>query len=205
MPYIGNTPNSVIYKSKRETYVYTSVNGQVTYTGADNAGETLYLPEFGEALVFLDGVLIPPSSFSITNNTITLGTAPAVGTEVMIITELESALVDAYTRQETENAITNRLGTWETKTADFTAFPQGKFFIDTTTTAITVTMPASPEFGDEVKIVDIKGNSKTNPITLARNGKRIMGTPENLIINSNRAALGLVYFDASEGWVLTDK
>lgn len=205
MPYIGNTPQSGIYKTKRQTYVYTSLENQTTFTGQDDNGETLYLPTFGEVLVFIDGALITPSEFTQSDNTITLSQVYSVGTEVQIITELESALIDAYTRQETQNAISQRLGTWITKNANFNAYPQGKFFVDTTASTIVVMLPNDPEFGDEVKIVDIKGNSKTNPITINRNGNKIMGASENLIINSNRAALGLVYFDTNEGWVLTDK
>lgn len=205
MPYIGNTPSSGIYRSKRETYVYSAGSGQVLYDGGDNDGNILSIPEFGEVLVFINGALLSPSNYTVGDDSVTLDTAPNVGTEVVIITELESALVDSYTRQETQNAISQRLGAWVTKTTNFNAYPQGKFFVDTSTTSVTVMLPVAPDFGDEVRIVDIKGTSKSNPITVNRNGKKIMGATENLVINSNRAALGLVYFDTNEGWVLIDK
>jgi len=205
MPYLGNDPNTGVYKTKRFTYVYTAGVGQGTFSGVDDNGETLYLPKFGEVLVFLDGVLVPPTSYSQGVDSVTLTTSPAAGTEVQIITELESSLIDAYTRTETNNAIDNRLGIWYNQNTDFTAAPQGKYFVDVSLNTVTVTLPLTPDFGNEVKIVDIKGASRTNPITVDRNGHKIMGVAENLVINSNRAALGLVYFDTSEGWVLTDK
>lgn len=205
MPYLGNDPNTGVYKTKRFTYVYTAGIGQGTFSGVDDNGETLYLPTFGEVLVFLDGVLVPPTSYSTAEHSVTLTTSPAAGTEVQIITELESSLIDAYTRTETNNAIDNRMGKWYNQNADFTAVSQGKYFVDVSLNTVTVTLPTSPDFGHEVRIVDIKGNSKNNPITVNRNSHLIMGIAENLVINSNRAALGLVYFDSSEGWVLTDK
>tara|TARA_B100000902_G_C27228593_1_gene873560 strand:- start:360 stop:977 length:618 start_codon:yes stop_codon:yes gene_type:complete len=205
MPYLGNDPNSGVFKTKRFTYVYTAGINQGTFSGVDDNGETLFLPTFGEVLVFLDGVLVPPTSYSQAEHSVTLTTSPAAGTEVQIITELESALIDSFTRTETINAIDNRMGAWYNENSDFTAIVQGKYFIDTSLNTVTVTLPQTPDFGNEVKIVDIKGNSKNNPITVDRNGHLIMGIAENLVINSNRAALGLVYFDTSEGWVLTDK
>ena len=37
-----------------------------------------------------------------------------------------------------------------------------------------------------------------------RNGHKIQGLTDNLVINVNRAAQGLVYYNATQGWILSE-
>ena len=76
--------------------------------------------------------------------------------------------------------------------------PKVEFF------AVTATLPASPALGDEVRIIDATGQAATNNITVNRNGKPIQGSAANLTIATNRAAIGLVYYDATQGWLLIE-
>ena len=76
-------------------------------------------------------------------------------------------------------------------------------FIDTST-AKTITLPTSAYMGDEIRIIDVTGNAGTNNITIGRNGHSIQGAASDLTININRTALGLVYYDAAQGWLLTE-
>ena len=66
-----------------------------------------------------------------------------------------------------------RTGTvdWDTtaKTASFTAVSGNGYFVNTTSGAITVTLPTSPSAGDIVSISDYAGTAATNNITIARN------------------------------------
>ena len=98
-----------------------------------------------------------------------------------------------------------RTGTvdWDTtkKTAAFTAVSGDGYFVDTTSAAITVTLPASPSAGDIVAIADYAGTAATNNITIARNSSKIEGATENGSINVNRESKTLVYVDATQGWV----
>ena len=66
-------------------------------------------------------------------------------------------------------------------------------FVDTTTSSITITLPASPVNGDVFKVVDGKKNSETNNIIVARNGNTIDNKSEDLIINYNGYGLLFVY------------
>jgi len=54
--------------------------------------------------------------------------------------------------------------TWDTtaKTANFTAVSKVGYFVDTTSSAITVTLPATPSAGDIVGLVDYAGTFDTN-------------------------------------------
>jgi hypothetical protein len=89
------------------------------------------------------------------------------------------------------------------KTADFTAVAGEGYFIDTTSSAITVTLPASPSIGDEVSLVDYGGNSATNKITLNVNGNKILGSSLNKTISTNETGIILVYTDSTKGWVVS--
>jgi hypothetical protein len=92
---------------------------------------------------------------------------------------------------------------WDTtaKTASFTAVSGNGYFINTTSGAITVTLPASPSAGDIVSLSDYAGTAATNNITIARNGSNIEGLAENAVINSTREARTYVYVDGTQGWI----
>jgi hypothetical protein len=98
-----------------------------------------------------------------------------------------------------------RTGTvdWDTtpKTASFTAVSGNGYFVNTTSGAITVTLPATPSAGDIVAVSDYAGTALTNNITIARNGSNIEGTTENGVINNNRDSITLVYVDGTQGWL----
>jgi hypothetical protein len=91
------------------------------------------------------------------------------------------------------------------KTSGFTAVAGEGYFCNTTSGAFTVTLPGSPTLGDEVSIVDASGTADTNNITISRNGNNIQGSAENLTISVERAAFTLVYFNATQGWILKNK
>ena len=65
-------------------------------------------------------------------------------------------------------------------------------------------MPPSPVTGNYIRVVDAAGNSNTNKITVARNGKNIQGTAQDLEITTARAGITLVYYNATNGWVLAE-
>ena len=97
-----------------------------------------------------------------------------------------------------------RTGTvdWDTtaKTASFTAVSGNGYFVNTTSVAITVTLPASPSAGDIVAVSDYAQTSATNNITIARNGSNIEGDASDLVIKNDGVALTFVYADATKGW-----
>ena len=86
------------------------------------------------------------------------------------------------------------------KTSPFTATGGKGFFINTGST-VTVTLPASPNVGDELIVVDSTGQAATNNITLGRNGSKIKGLCNDAKINQNRGGLRIVYSGSSQGWV----
>jgi hypothetical protein len=91
------------------------------------------------------------------------------------------------------------------KTSAFTAVAGEGYFVNTTSGAITVTLPSSPSQGDEVSIIDYAGTADSNNITVSRNGQNIQGSASNLTVSVERAGFTLVYTDSTQGWLLKDK
>ena len=87
---------------------------------------------------------------------------------------------------------------------NYPAVAGDKLFIETTS-AKTVTLPSLALIGDEIRIIDATGNAATNNITVARNGHKIQAADSDFIIDINRAAIGLVYYNVAQGWLLTEK
>jgi hypothetical protein len=79
------------------------------------------------------------------------------------------------------------------------------YFIDTTSFAHTLQLPASPTIGDEITIIDVAGTFDTNNLTVDRNGKNIQGVAEDLTVSVERAGFTLVFYNNTQGWVLKDK
>ena len=103
--------------------------------------------------------------------------------------------------------LSNKFVDWQSvTTADGSTFNtavsgQG-YFIDTTSAAHTITLPASPVVEDTIQIIDVSGNAGSANITVARNGEEIQNAADNLVIDINNASPILVYTGATYGWVL---
>jgi hypothetical protein len=95
---------------------------------------------------------------------------------------------------------------WDTtvKTSGFTAVSGVGYFVNTTSGAITVTLPASPDAGAVVAVKDYANTFDTNNVTLARNGSNIGGVAVDAILSTEGLAVTLVYVDATKGWLVTD-
>ena len=91
---------------------------------------------------------------------------------------------------------------WDTtaKTASFTAVSGNGYFVNTTSGAITMTLPATPSAGDIVAFKDYAGTFGTNNLTIGRNGSNLDGTAGDKTIDTNNTSMSLIYVDATQGW-----
>lgn len=96
---------------------------------------------------------------------------------------------------------------WDTtaKTSAFTAVSGTGYFVDTSSAAITATLPASPSAGDIVAFKDYDSTFGTNNLSIARNGSNIQGQNVDSVITTDRASVVLIYVDSTQGWLYTNE
>ena len=91
---------------------------------------------------------------------------------------------------------------WQSvQTTNFTAVSGNAYPINTTSGAITVTLPATPSAGNYVHLTDYAGTFATNNLTVNPNGSKIDGATPNAIINTSRESIAFVYIDSTQGWI----
>lgn len=93
------------------------------------------------------------------------------------------------------------LPSWQAvQTSNFTAVSGSGYFINTTSAAITMTLPATPTAGDVIAVVDYAGTFATNNLTINTNGNKLNGALSLFKVTTNRAGLQIVYVDSTQGW-----
>ena len=92
---------------------------------------------------------------------------------------------------------------WASASSNTTVAANDRYFVDTSGGAVTMTLPASPQTGDQVSFIDLSGTFDTNNLTIGRNSLKIMGLSEDLVISTENAGIQLVYTGSTNGWKLT--
>ena len=117
-----------------------------------------------------------------------------------------ASVVDAnITLGKLSTAVQGRLGleldSATAKTAAFNAAAGKKYYVDTTSSAITATLPASPTVGDNIQFIDLAGTFETNNLTLGRNGKKVLRAAEDGVIDQNNFGLIWEFTGDTHGWL----
>jgi len=91
------------------------------------------------------------------------------------------------------------------KTGAFTAVAGEGYFVNTTSSAFTATLPAGT-IGDEISFIDYAGTFDSYNLTVDQDGsEKIHGSTDALTVATERAAFTLVFTDSTQGWLLKDK
>lgn len=100
------------------------------------------------------------------------------------------------------NPITDNLMTVSTvQTANYTAKDFEHILCDTTASAFTVTLPASPTVDSKITITDVANSFGTNNLTISPNGKNIDNQASDIILNKSQSVT--YYYDSTNGWIKT--
>ena len=77
------------------------------------------------------------------------------------------------------------------------------YFINTTSNACTVTLPASPDVGDQVILLDYARTWDTNAVTIDSNGNNFQGDDDTYTVDYDTEGQGIniVYADSTKGWI----
>jgi len=97
---------------------------------------------------------------------------------------------------------------WATLTGDgstiITLDVGSRSFVDTSGGKAIVKLPASPQVGDELRIMDLTDNFATNNCDVQGNGAKVMGLNQTFVLSTDNAAVGLVYTGTTYGWKLVE-
>ena len=77
--------------------------------------------------------------------------------------------------------------------------------VDISSATATVQLPASPNAGDLITIIDVAQSAASNNITIDRNGKKIENSTDNLTLGSNGDMAKLLFTGDTYGWTRTSK
>ena len=77
------------------------------------------------------------------------------------------------------------------------------YWINTTSNACTITLPASAEAGDNIVIVDFARTWGTNNVTLDSNGLNFQGNADTYEVkySTDGQSVNLIYSDSTKGWL----
>ena len=87
------------------------------------------------------------------------------------------------------------------RATNFTAVAGNAYPVDTTSGAVTVTLPASPTAGQIVQLTDYSGKWSINNVTVSPNGNKINGSTGSATISASRGSVAIVYIDTTQGWI----
>jgi hypothetical protein len=192
----GPTGNAAVASYTRTSFTATA--GQTTFTVSYTVG---YVQ------VYLNGVFLNGSDYTATNGTsIVLATAAGLNDIVEVVAINVNTFGQGPVGPTGTAGATGPTGPAYTifqavQTASFTAVAGNGYPVNTTSGAITVTLPASPSAGNIVQITDYAGTFGTNYCTINPNGGKVNGIAANAYLSTSRASVSLIYVDSTQGWL----
>ena len=207
MGYIGNTPADKYQTLQKQSFTTSATTSYTLSYSVTN-------PQ--EIALFINNVRQNPnSSYTVSGTTLTLSSATA-STDVMYAVFLGKSVgtigVPAGgvgTSQIINGSVTSeKLAegaggiSWQTvKTSDFTAEAGKAYWVNTTSGAISATLPSSPSLGDTIIFGDYASTFQTNSLTILLNGEKLDGSTNSAIIATQGTVVTLVYIDSTKGWL----
>ena len=212
--YLGIPASGVTTASYRTYTEYTATSGQTTFT----------VPSYtaGFINIYRNGVLLSITDYTATSGvTVILNTGANLNDVIQVesfylssivnaIPAAPASIIGAYIANNTITAAQIAPGvivpgtTWQTvQNTSFLAYSSNSYFVNTNTASgnVTATLPSSPSAGNTVTFVDYSRTFATNNFIIFPNGSKINANSSNVTINTNGAAVSLVYADSNQGWV----
>jgi len=188
LPRSGIADNSVnASKIEDGTVAAAEISGTVSAVKLnatlDISGKTVTLPNTSVTSGMLANTTI--ANAKLVNSAITVrGTSRALGTSFSLGVDVD----------------------WQSVITSNTTMVAGRgYFVNTTSGAISMTLPSSATIGDTIAIKDYAGTFASNNLSILRNSHKIQGNTNNSIIKTARASIVLVYVDATRGWLYSDE
>jgi hypothetical protein len=186
------------------------VNGQAAYTMQNSSANFTDYSTVNQFMVSLNGTIQSPgSSFTVSGSTITfasnLVTNDVIDFIIVFGNSLSSGVpTDATVTTAKLDATSVKTSTiWQSsiQTADFTASGNKGYWLNTSSGAITVTLPASPSVGDVLEFSDYSRSWGTNAVTLSLNSLKFQGGTKNPVYDTNGESIKIIYSGTTKGWI----
>ena len=186
-----------------------SAKGDIYAATADNTPAVLTVGTNGQALVANSGAATglnwatPTDTTKIPLSTVTtagdliLGTGSGTVTRLGIGTNLQ--LLQSNGTTAAWATISTSPWTSSAIAANTNLVTRTQYFV-TTSSAWTLTLPASPTQGDEIRIFDASGSAATNNIAVSSNSLNLHGSVQNLLMNVAYGSVTLIYTGSTYGW-----
>ena len=171
----------------------TSIN-QNSFTG-DGSDTTFTLSQSiddeNNTFVFIQGVYQEKSTYSISGTTITFSTAPQNGYSIEVMAFDSITIGNTAAGTDWQSTI---------QTSNFTAAAGKGYFVDTSSNAVTVTLPTG-SVGDEIHFTDYASTFDTNEIIFSSaSGQKILGSTDTHKCVTENATVRLIYQNNTKGW-----
>jgi hypothetical protein len=164
---------------------FTGDGSNVAFTLATSPASANY------TMVAVQGILQPKSTYTVSGSTLTFSSAPP-STAIIEVTTFSGSVVAA--------SGSSPAFAWNIASSNITMSANNGYFVDTSSAAKTMTLPSSPNLGDTIRINDLAGTFYTNNLTIARNGQKIQGSANDLLVDVDQTSFGLVYSNSTYGW-----
>jgi len=178
------------------TYSSANTLTRTTVYSSSNAGSAVTFSA-GTKNVFITMVASKSPQLDPTGNVTALGT-PASAT----LTNATGLSLTTGVTGVLPSANGGSLAWQSVQSGNFTAVAGRAYPVNTTSGAVTVTLPASPAAGNIVQLTDYAGTWATNYVSVAPNGGKINGVTSTYFAIAARESLALVYIDATQGWLV---
>jgi hypothetical protein len=180
---IGNTP---VYSATNTSNAITSTGGVVSLSST-----SCVTPSTTRARISIQN-----STFTYWNSTFDYSNSNFTGTTV------NSALVN-FDEVVVRNIPVQLRFSSASVNSNFSVSDFTLYNVDTTTAAVTATLPTTPAVGSIVVITNTQNTFGTNNLTIARNGKTINGAAANYVCNSNNNVFTLRFNSVTNDWSLS--
>jgi len=181
-------------------------NGKNVYLrlyGTLAASRTLTMPNTANRVWFIDDQTNRNGT-----NKYTLGVLTAGGSSTTQIANKSVNLCRSDGSETKVIVLKNGVYYIDNTYSPYTAVAGDQIFVNTTSAVVTVNLPASPEAGDTVTIMDVKPYFGSNKCTVGRNGKKIQGGSLDVDLTTNGMSATFIYTVESPvdyGWTYISK
>jgi hypothetical protein len=90
-----------------------------------------------------------------------------------------------------------------TITSNYTALVDDTILVNTASSALTVTLPASPTPGSKLRVIDAANNASINRVTILGNGNSISGASA-YFIDIDKSYAEFTYLNVTQGWLVNN-